>query len=157
LDVAGDNAPTAATNDLLTQAGGAPGTVPYMSPEQVRAEPLDSRTDLFSFGIVLYEMATGKPPFRGETSGIIFDSILNRTPVSALRLNPGLPRELDRIISKCLEKDRTLRYKHASEVRADLQRVKRDSEPRRVPADVVANTGRTGMAILKNWRIIAAA
>ncbi len=123
---------TASEPEQLTRLGTAIGTITYMSPEQVRGEELDARTDLFSFGVVLYEMVTGVLPFRGETSGVIAEAILNRRPVALVRLNPDLSPKLEEIVIKALEKDRKLRYQNAADIRADLQRLKRDSDAGRV-------------------------
>jgi eukaryotic-like serine/threonine-protein kinase len=126
--------PTASEPEMLTRPGTAIGTITYMSPEQVRGEELDARTDLFSFGVVLYEMVSGVMPFRGETAGVIAEAILNRTPVAPVRLNPNLSPKLEEVIKKALEKDRKLRYQSAAEIRTDLRRLKRDSESGRAVA-----------------------
>ncbi|MGO9649648.1 MAG: protein kinase domain-containing protein [Terriglobales bacterium] len=137
--------------ESLTNPGAAVGTIAYMSPEQVRAKELDAGTDLFSFGVVLYEMVTGVLPFQGESTGVIFEAILNRVPVAVVRLNPDVGPELERIIAKCLEKDTKLRYHHASEIRTDLQRMKRETDSARV---TTSGKPSTTAAIAKGWKAI---
>jgi eukaryotic-like serine/threonine-protein kinase len=129
--------PTATAEELLTSPGTAVGTIVYMSPEQARGEELDARTDLFSFGSVLYEMATGRIAFPGDSAAVIYEAILNRTPVPASQSNQGLPAKLEEIINKALEKDRRLRYQHAADMRSDLQRLKRDAESGRTAAGTI--------------------
>src|SRR6202158_788770 len=134
---------TAISVDQLTTPGTAMGTISYMSPEQARGEALDHRTDLFSFGVMLYEMATGRQPFSGTTSAVIFEAILNRVPASPVQLNPGLPPQLEIILNKALEKDRELRCQSAAELRADLKRLKRDTDSSRAG---ISRDGSSGVA-----------
>lgn len=158
LETAAGSLPTMAVDqDHLTSPGSTVGTVAYMSPEQARGQELDARTDLFSFGAVLYEMATGHQPFTGNTSAIIFDAILNKPPTAPVRINPDLPAQLENVIDKCLEKDRSLRYQTASDLRADLQRFKRDTQSSKVAAASATTAVTSQPARARKWPVLAAA
>jgi tetratricopeptide (TPR) repeat protein len=160
---AGDSAvnlsamPTVSQSDPLTEPGAVMGTTAYMSPEQVRGAEMDARTDLFSFGVVLYEMVTGVLPFRGETIGMVSDAILNRAPVAPVRLNPDVPPKVEEVINKALEKDRRLRYQSAAEIRTDLQRLKRDSDAGGVGAATTQVESKPATKFSRRWMILGAA
>jgi tetratricopeptide (TPR) repeat protein len=149
--------PTVSQAEPLTQPGAVMGTAAYMSPEQVRGTELDARTDLFSFGVVLYEMVTGVLPFRGETVGLVAEGILNRAPVEPVRLNPDVPPKLEEVIHKALEKDRRLRYQNAADIRTDLQRLKRDSDTGRVSAEATQVESKPAAKVTRRRMVAGAA
>lgn len=149
--------PTVSQSDPLTNPGAVMGTTAYMSPEQVRGTEMDGRTDLFSFGVVLYEMVTGVLPFRGETICMVTEAILNRAPVVPVRLNPDVPRKFEEVITKAVEKDRRLRYQSAAEIRTDLQRLKRDSDTGRVGAATTQVESKRSTKFSRWWMILGAA